>query len=88
MKTLIFTRGTNATNQITVCEEYAKANDLEIVGVAKSEKELNVFVLSGGVECVIVSEAHRISRRRSEYIETEKMFNRFGVKLIAAGGTV
>ena len=88
MKTLIFVRGANATKQITVCEEYAKTNNLEIVAVAHSEKELNIFVLSGGVECVIVSDAHRISRRRNEYIETEKMFNKFGVKLIAAGGTI
>lgn len=88
MKTIIFVRGTNATQQVRVCEEYARTNELEIVGVAYSEKELNVFVLSGGVECVIVSDAHRISRRRNEYIETEKMFNKFGVKLIAAGSTL
>jgi DNA invertase Pin-like site-specific DNA recombinase len=86
MKTLVFVRGTNAKQQITACEEYAKANGLEIVGTAKTERELNKFVLGGGVECVIVSNATRISRSRIEYRETEKMFNRFGVKLIAAEG--
>lgn len=88
MKTIIFTRGGNTTKQIQACEEYAKANGLEIVGIAKSEQELNKLVLSGCAECVLVSEAHRISRSRKEYIESEKMFNRFGVKLIAAGGTL
>lgn len=86
MKTLIFVRGKSAKSQITTCEEYATANDLEIVGAVDNEKELTVKVLGGGIECVIVSEAHRISRRRNEYMQTEKMFNRFGVKLIAAGG--
>ena len=88
MKTLIFTRGRNAGAQVRVCEEYAKKNGLEIVAVADNEKELTVLVLSGGIECVIVSEAHRISRSRIEYIQSEKMFNKFGVKLIAAGGTL
>ena len=85
MKTIIFTRGGNSTKQIQVCEEYAKANGLEIVGIAKTEQELNKLVLGGYTESVIVSEAHR---SRKEYIESEKMFNRFGVKLIAAGGTL
>ena len=88
MKSIIFTRGGNSTKQIQVCEEYAKANGLEIVGIAKTEQELNKLVLGGYTESVIVSEAHRISRSRKEYIESEKMFNRFGVKLIAAGGTL
>ena len=88
MKTIIFVRGTNAAKQIRDCEEYATANGLEIVGIAKSEQELNKFVLGGYAECVIVSEAHRISRSRMEYIQSEKMFNKFGVKLIAAGGTL
>ena len=88
MKTIIFTRGGNTNKQIQVCEEYARANDLEIVGIAKSEQELNKFVLGGYAECVIVSDATRISRRRDEYIESEKMFNRFGVKLLAAGGAL
>lgn len=86
MKTIIFTRGTRTTQQITKCEEYAKANDLEIVGIAKSEQELNKLVLGGVAECVLVSDVTRISRRRIEYIESEKMFNRFGVKLLAAEG--
>ena len=88
MKTLIFTRGNGAAQQRGICEEYAKANGLEIIGHTNNEKDLTIQVLSGGVQCVIVSEAHRITRRRNEYIETEKMFNRFGVKLIAAGGTL
>lgn len=88
MKTLIFVRGRNAREQIRVCEEYASKHDLEIVGVAKDEKELTVSVLGGGVECVIASEAHRIARSRMEYTQSEKMFNKFGVKLIAAGGTL
>lgn len=88
MKTIIFVRGNNGAKQIRECEEYAKANDLEIVGVAKDEKELTVAVLGGGVECVLASEAHRISRSRMEYTQTERMFNKFGVKLIAAGGTL
>lgn len=88
MKTVIFTRGQSAAQQIRVCEEYAKANGLEIVYTAKNEQDLTRFVLSGNVECVIVSEASRISRRRNEYIESERMFNKFGVKLIAAGGTI
>ena len=90
MKTLIFTRGTGAPQQKAICKEYAKANGLEIIGAADNEKELTVRVLSGDVECVIVSQESRISRRRNEYIETEKMFNKFGVKLIAAesGATI
>ena len=86
LKTIIFVRGTNEKQQISKCEEYAKANDLEIVGTVNNEKELTVFVLGGNAECVLVAHASRISRRMNEYIETEKMFNRFGVKLIAAGG--
>lgn len=86
MKTLIFVRGTNTATQILKCEEYAKANGLEVVGTVDNEKDLTVFVLGGNAECVLVAEAHRISRRRNEYIETEKMFNKFGVELIAAGG--
>ena len=88
MKTLIFTRGANKTKQIQECEEYATVKNLEIVGAVDNEKELTVLVLGGGIECVIVSHASRISRRRDEYIETERMFNRFGVKLIAAGGMI
>ena len=88
MKTVIFTRGQSAAQQIRVCEEYAKANGLEIVYTAKNEQDLTRFVLSGNVECVIVSEVSRISRRRDEYIESERMFNKFGVTLIAAGGTI
>lgn len=90
MKTLIFTRGKGAAQQREICEEYAKANGLEIIGAADTEKDLTVRVLSGDVQCVIVSHASRISRRRNEYIETEKMFNKFGVKLIAAesGATI
>lgn len=88
MKTLIFTRGKNERNQIEICEEYAKTNDLDIIGIASTEKELTVSVLGGGVECVIVSHASRISRRMNEYNETERMLNKFGVKLVAVGGTV
>lgn len=86
MKTIIFVRGTDETAQKKKCEEYARANDLEIVGAVNNEKELTVFVLGGNAECVLVSHASRISRRRNEYIETERMFNRFGVKLLTAEG--
>ena len=88
MKTLIFTRGNREAQQRGICEEYAKTNGLEVIGSVNNEKDLTVQVLGGGVQCVIVSEASRISRRRIEYIETEKMFNKFGVKLIAVGGTL
>ena len=86
MKTVIFLRGAKTAQQKKVCEEYAKANDLEIVAIIDDEKELTAFVLGGNVENVLVSHASRISRNRIEYIESEKMFNRFGVELIAAEG--
>ena len=86
MKTLIFTRGANAIKQIQECKEYASSNGLEIVVVVDNEKDLTVSVLGGGIECVIVSHASRISRSRKEFLETERMLNRFGVKLIAAEG--
>lgn len=88
MKTLIYVRGTNAERQITICEDYAKANGLEIVGAVNNEKELSAFVFGGNIENIIVSEAHRISRSQKEYIVTERMFNNFGVKLTAVGGTL
>ena len=88
MKTIIFVRGTNATRQIRVCEEYARANDLEIVGAVNNEQELAAFVFSGNIDCVIVSDATRVSRRQIEYIKTEKMLNEFGVKLLVAEGAL
>ena len=86
MNTIIFTRGSGKAQQRAKCEEYARENGLDIIGTADDEKTLTVEVLGGGVECVLVSHASRISRRRIEYIETERMFNRFGVKLLAAEG--
>lgn len=88
MKTVIYVRGTNATRQIKICEEYAAANNLEIVGAVNNEIELTAFVMGGIVECVLVSDVTRVSRRRKEYITAEKMFNEFGVKLLAAGGVL
>lgn len=88
MKAVIFTRGRSANKQIEICEEYAMLNGIEVIYIARSEQELTRFVLSGNVDCVIVSHASRISRRMNEYIETEKMFNKFGVTLLAAGVTI
>lgn len=88
MNTIIFTRGNNKAQQRAICEKYAKENGLDILCTANDEKTLTVEVLGGGIECVIVSHASRISRRHNEYIETEKMFNRFGVKLVAAEGDI
>ena len=88
MKTIIFVRGTNATRQITICEEYAQANGLEIVGAVNNEKELAAFVLSGNIDNVIVSDVTRVTRRQKEYETTKYMLRGFGVNLIAAGGTI
>ena len=88
MKTIIFVRGTNATRQIKICEEYAAANNLEIIGAINNEVELTAYVMGGRTECILVSDVTRVTRRRNEYITAEKMFNGFGVKLIAAEGDV
>lgn len=88
MKTIIFVRGTNATRQIKICEKYAAANDLDVIGAVNNEIELTAFVMGDRVECVLVSDVTRVTRRRSEYITAERMFNEFGVKLIAAEGGV
>lgn len=88
MKTLIFVRGTNATRQITICEDYAKANGLEIVGAVNNDEELAAFVLSGKIDNVLVSDVTRVTRKRKEYETTEYMLRGFGVNLIAAGGTL
>lgn len=86
MKTIIFTRGNNVRQQVTKCEEYATQNGLEVVGRAKTERDLTVMVLGGNAECVLVSSADRISRRRDEYNESKKMFKKFGVELVAVEG--
>ena len=86
MRTIIYARGTNATRQIKICEEYAAANNLDIVGAINNERELTAFILGGLADCVLVSDVTRVSRRRKEYLTAEKMFNEFGVKLLAAGG--
>lgn len=88
MKTIIYVRGTTTTKQIEICEEYAAANNLDIIGVAKNESELTAYVMGGRTECILVSDATRVTRRRNEYITAEKMFNGFGVKLLAAEGDV
>lgn len=88
MNAIIFIRGNDKAQQRGICEEYAKEKGLNIIAITDDEKEFTVKILNGGIECVIVSEASRISRRRIEYIETEKMLNKFGVKLIAVGGTL
>lgn len=86
MKTLIYTRGKAEQKQIEICEEYAQENGLEIVNIVDNDKDVTAFALSGQIDCVIVSHASRITRRRSEYMTAEKMLNDFGVKLIAVGG--
>lgn len=86
MKTLIYTRGKDATKQIEICEEYAKENGLLMVGSTDNENEFTSLVLSGNIDCVIVAHASRISRRREQYEATEYMLRGFGVKLIAAEG--
>lgn len=86
MNAIIFTRGNSKAQQREICEKYAKENGHYIICTTDDEKTLTVEILGGGIECVIVSDASRITRRRSEYIEAEKMLNNFGVKLIAVNG--
>ena len=88
MKTIIYVRGTNATRQIKICEEYAAANNLDIIGAVNNESELTAIVMGGRADCILVSDVTRVSRRRNEYIAAEKMFNEFGVKLLAAEGAL
>lgn len=86
MKALIYVRGKDAIQQIGECEEYAAANGLEVISVAKNESEFTAFVLSGKIDCVLVLHASRITRSKKEYEKTEDMLRSFGVEIIAAGG--
>ena len=86
MKTIIYVRGTNATRQIKICEEYAAANNLDIIGAVNEESKLAVLVLGGNIDCVLVSDATRVTRKRKEYETTVHMLRGFGVKLVAAQG--
>lgn len=86
MKAIIYTRGGNESRQIEKCEEYAKENGITVLEAVSTESGLNAYVFNMKTDAIIVSDAPRIARKRSDYIFTEDTLQKFGIRLLVAEG--
>lgn len=86
MKAIIYTRGGNESRQIEKCEEYAKANGITVIEAVSTENGLSAYVFNMQTDAIIVCDAPRIARKKSDYIFTEDTLQKFGIKLLVAEG--
>lgn len=86
MKAIIYTRGGNESRQIEECEKYAKANGITVVEAVSTENGLSAYVFNMKIDAIIVCDAPRIARKKSDYMFTEDMLQKFGIKLLVAEG--
>lgn len=86
MKAIIYTRGGNESRQIEECEKYAKANGITVIEAVSTENGLSAYVFNMQTDAIIVSDAPRIARKKNDYMFTEDMLQKFGIKLLVAEG--
>ena len=86
MKAIIYTRGGNENRQIKECEKYAKANGITVIEAVSTENGLSAYVFNMQTDAIIVSDAPRIARKKNDYMFTEDMLQKFGIKLLVAEG--
>lgn len=79
LNTIIYVRGGNIDNQLNECIDYALEKGYNIVGIAEQENHLDHYILSNNVDYLLVSDLSRISRRQNEYLQVEKMLQKFGI---------
>ena len=86
MKAIIYTRGGNEQRQIEICEEYAKVNGITVIEAVSTESGLSAYVFNMKADAIIVCDAPRIARKKSDFMFTEDMLQKFGIKLLIAEG--
>lgn len=86
MNTIIYVRGGNIDNQIKECREYAIKQGYTIVGTTENETQLEQYILNNNIDYLLVSDVSRISRKRIEYLQIERMLEMFGVVIKSVEG--
>lgn len=86
MNTIIYVRGGNIDNQLKECRDYAEKQGYNILGMAESETQLEQCILNNNIDYLLVSDLSRISRKRTEYLKTEKTLEMFGVVIRSVEG--
>ena len=84
MKAIIYTRGGNSDHQVRECERCARERGYNIGAIAKGPEELESMILGGDYSIVLVSNASRISRRQTEYLAAQRVFEALGIKIVVA----
>lgn len=84
MKTVIYTRGQDAQQQIEACERFAGERGLDIKAITESPEELENAILTGEYSIVLVSHISRLTRRYHEYIAMQQIFEALGVEIAIA----
>ena len=84
MKTVIYTRGQGAQQQIEACERFAGERGLDIKAITESPEELENAILTGEYSIVLVSHISRLTRRYDEYLRMKRVFESLGIEIAAA----
>lgn len=83
METVILTKGKSFKEQEEICEGYARANGLNVIGYISSLQELEKYP---DCKAVLVTKRNRISRNAFEVMIADFKLREKKIKLISVDG--
>lgn len=79
--TMIFTRGKNAEEQVTICEKYADENGLDIMGEINDDLE-EVYSELENIDVLLVTNHARITKEAEAFEKLKTALDEHDIKLI------